>query len=97
MAVLAACSVRHRVVVFALDGLLPFELGIPQRIFGKPRRHREGDRCTRSSPVGCGRAPSRPTPTSPSSSRNGPEALATADTVVVPASHELGPVHTKAC
>ncbi len=27
----------HRVVVLALDGLLPFELGIPHRIFGRPR------------------------------------------------------------
>lgn len=25
----------HRVVVLTLDGLLPFELGIPQRIFGR--------------------------------------------------------------
>ncbi|NEE40405.1 AraC family transcriptional regulator, partial [Streptomyces sp. SID7982] len=25
----------HRVVVLALDGALPFELGIPQRIFGR--------------------------------------------------------------
>ena len=25
----------HRIVVLALDGVLPFELGIPQRIFGK--------------------------------------------------------------
>ncbi|MFE7399274.1 AraC family transcriptional regulator, partial [Streptomyces sp. NPDC057557] len=24
----------HRIAVLALDGLLPFELGIPQRIFG---------------------------------------------------------------
>ncbi|MCZ9345377.1 AraC family transcriptional regulator, partial [Streptomyces sp. TRM76130] len=27
----------HRVVVLALDGVLPFELGIPQRIFGRAR------------------------------------------------------------
>jgi hypothetical protein len=27
----------HRVVVLALDGLLPFELGIPHRIFGRPK------------------------------------------------------------
>ncbi|MFD7945269.1 AraC family transcriptional regulator, partial [Streptomyces sp. NPDC059744] len=35
---------RHRVVVLALDGLLPFELGIPQRIFGLARDSESDDR-----------------------------------------------------
>ena len=44
-------AMRHRVVVLALDGLLPFELGIPQRIFGRRASAEAGDRagiCTRS-------------------------------------------------
>lgn len=36
----------HRVAVLALDGLLPFELGIPQRIFRRARDG-EGRPCTR--------------------------------------------------
>ena len=27
----------HRIAVRALDGLIPFEFGIPQRIFGRAR------------------------------------------------------------
>lgn len=37
----------HRVVVLALDGVLPFELGIPHRIFGRPKDARRRP-CTRS-------------------------------------------------
>ncbi|MFE9909382.1 GlxA family transcriptional regulator [Streptomyces clavifer] len=89
----------HRVVVLALDGLLPFELGIPQRIFG---------RSLSSGPVDGGRklyevmtcSVRRPGPVRTDADfsilvEHGPEALATADTVVIPASHELGPVHTE--
>nr|WP_286260074.1 helix-turn-helix domain-containing protein [Streptomyces graminofaciens] len=89
----AAPSARHRVVVLALDGLLPFELGIPQRIFGKARD-------TGGQPlydiVTCSIRPPGPVETDADFAilvPNGPEALATADTVVVPASYELGPVY----
>ncbi|MCX5378426.1 GlxA family transcriptional regulator [Streptomyces sp. NBC_00091] len=82
----------HRVVVLALAGLLPFELGIPHRIFGGAK-----------DPAGrhlyeiltCGLAPG-PVPTDADFAvhvEHGPELLGTADTVVVPASHELGVVH----
>lgn len=82
----------HRVVVLALAGLLPFELGIPHRIFGRAK-----------DPAGrplyeiltCGLAPG-PVRTDADFAihvEHGPELLATADTVVVPASYELGPVH----
>lgn len=86
-------SARHRVVVLALDGLLPFELGIPQRIFGKAR-----DAAGRPlyEIVTCSIRPPGPVETDADFAilvPNGPEALATADTVVVPASYELGPVH----
>ncbi|MEV7170635.1 helix-turn-helix domain-containing protein [Streptomyces sp. NPDC093224] len=84
--------VPHRVVVLALSGLLPFELGIPHRIFGRAK-----------DPAGrplytiltCGLAPG-PVSTDADFAihvEHGPELLATADTVVVPASYELGPVH----
>ncbi|WP_328506883.1 GlxA family transcriptional regulator [Streptomyces sp. NBC_00391] len=84
---------RHRVVVLALDGLLPFELGIPQRIFGKARD-------AAGSPlydiVTCSIRPPGPVETDADFAvlvPNGPETLATADTVVVPAAYELGPVY----
>ncbi|MET9698626.1 helix-turn-helix domain-containing protein [Streptomyces sp. NPDC006529] len=82
----------HRVVVLALTGLLPFELGIPHRIFGRAK-----------DPAGrplyeiltCALAPG-PVQTDADFAidvAHGPELLATADTVVVPASYELGPVY----
>ncbi len=83
---------RHRVVVLALTGLLPFELGIPHRIFG---RAKDADGHPLYEIVTCS---VRPGPVRTDADfavhvENGPEALATADTVVVPASYELGPVY----
>ncbi|WP_411105430.1 GlxA family transcriptional regulator [Streptomyces sp. cmx-4-9] len=82
----------HRVVVLALAGLLPFELGIPHRIFG-----RAADRAGRPlyTILTCGLAPG-PVRTDADFAvhvEHGPELLATADTVVVPASYELGPAY----
>lgn len=82
----------HRVVVLALDGLLPFELGIPHRIFGRPK-----DTAGRHlyEVVTCSVRPPGPVRTEADfviQVEHGPEALATADTVIVPASYELGPV-----
>ncbi|WP_030205414.1 GlxA family transcriptional regulator [Streptomyces sp. NRRL S-87] len=87
-----AAEAPHRVVVLALTGLLPFELGIPHRIFGRAQ-----------DPVGrplyeiltCGLAagPVRTDADFAIDVEHGPELLATADTVVVPASYELGPVY----
>ena len=82
----------HRVVVLALDGLLPFELGIPHRIFGRAK-DAEGRRLYEV--VTCSVRPPGPVETDGDFAvlvENGPQALATADTVVVPASYELGPV-----
>ncbi|MFD6026864.1 GlxA family transcriptional regulator [Streptomyces griseoluteus] len=82
----------HRVAVLALDGLIPFELGIPHRIFGGPAD-------ARGRPlyevVTCSIRPPGPVETAADFAvdvPHGPEALATADTVIVPASYELGPV-----
>ncbi|GHJ39852.1 GlxA family transcriptional regulator [Streptomyces sp. TS71-3] len=82
----------HRVVVLALDGLLPFELGIPQRIFGKAR---DAVRRPLYEVVTCSAREPGPVTTDADFAvlvENGPQALATADTVVIPASYELGPV-----
>ncbi|MFE7463313.1 GlxA family transcriptional regulator [Streptomyces sp. NPDC057499] len=89
----------HRVVVLALDGLLPFELGIPQRIFGRAfgvEAWNEGRRLYEV--VTCSVRPPGPVRTDADFTigvEHGPEALATADTVVIPASHELGPVRSE--
>ncbi|MFF5451207.1 GlxA family transcriptional regulator [Streptomyces sp. NPDC012950] len=85
-------SSPHRVAVLALPGLLPFELGIPHRIFGLARDS-AGRRLYEL--VTCATA-AGPVPTDADFAvqvEHGPEALATADTVVVPASYELGPVY----
>ncbi|WP_079054163.1 GlxA family transcriptional regulator [Streptomyces graminilatus] len=82
----------HRVVVLALDGVLPFELGIPHRIFGRPRDAR---RRHLYEVVTCSVRPPGPVETDADFTvqvAHGPEILATADTVIVPASYELGPV-----
>jgi transcriptional regulator GlxA family with amidase domain len=85
----------HRVVVLALDGLLPFELGIPHRIFGRPK-DALGRRLYEV--VTCSVRPPGPVETDADFAihvTHGPEALAEADTVIIPASYELGPVHAE--
>lgn len=83
---------RRRVVVLALTGLLPFELGIPHRIFG---RAKAADGSLLYETVTCGLAagPVRTDADFAVTVEHGPRILATADTVVVPASYELGPVY----
>ncbi|MEV0845264.1 helix-turn-helix domain-containing protein [Streptomyces sp. NPDC049954] len=83
----------HRVVLLALDGVLPFELGTAVRIFGMARdsagrRLYEVTTCSLRPP-----GPVRAAADFSILVEHGPEALAEADTVVVPASYELGPVH----
>ncbi|WP_172386754.1 GlxA family transcriptional regulator [Streptomyces sp. MNP-20] len=83
----------HRVAVLVMDGVIPFELGIPQRIFGRAR-DAGGRRLYEV--VTCSVRPPGPVRTDADFAvlvEHGPEALAAADTVVVPASHELGPVY----
>ncbi|MEU1538609.1 helix-turn-helix domain-containing protein [Actinacidiphila glaucinigra] len=68
----------HRVVVLALDGVYPFELGIPNRVFGSAGDRYEVLTCT---------VDGRPVRTDSDFSvavEHGPEVLATADTVVIP-------------
>ncbi|MFJ2907537.1 GlxA family transcriptional regulator [Streptomyces sp. NPDC087212] len=82
----------HRVVVLALDGLLPFELGIPHRIFGRPTD--SADRPLYEVLTCSVRAPGLVETDADFAVHvpHGPEALTGADTVVVPASYRLGPV-----
>ncbi|MFF9478913.1 GlxA family transcriptional regulator [Streptomyces sp. NPDC014733] len=76
----APAAAPHRVVVLALDGVYPFELGIPARIFGSlPARY---------TVVTCS-ADGRPVRTRADftiTADHGPEALESADTVVIPPS-----------
>ncbi|SCK07725.1 GlxA family transcriptional regulator [Streptomyces sp. WMMB 322] len=79
---------RHRVAVLVRHGLLPIELGIPHRIFG---RSWEEDGEPLYEVVTCAVTPG-PVRTDADFTvhvAHGPEALAEADTVIVPASHEL--------
>ncbi|MFF8845883.1 GlxA family transcriptional regulator [Streptomyces sp. NPDC015127] len=83
---------KHRVVVLALTGLLPFELGIPHRIFGRAK-DAEGRFLYEILTCGLTAGPVRTDADFSVAVEHGPEVLATADTVVVPASYELGPVY----
>ncbi|MFJ1826095.1 GlxA family transcriptional regulator [Streptomyces sp. NPDC088178] len=89
----------HRIVVLALDGLLPFELGIPQRIFGRSLGFEPHDKGRKLyEVVTCSIRPPGPVRTAADFTvavERGPETLATADTIVIPASCELGPVYTE--
>ncbi|AXE26323.1 AraC family transcriptional regulator [Streptomyces globosus] len=82
----------HRVAVLALPGLLPFELGIPHRIFGRAR-DASGEPLYEILTCALAAGPVRTDADFAVHVEHGPELLATADTVVVPASYELGPVH----
>jgi transcriptional regulator GlxA family with amidase domain len=67
----------HRVAVLALDGVYPFELGMPSRIFGATEGLYEVSTCT---------VDGRPVRTAADFAiavEHGPEVLATADTVVI--------------
>jgi transcriptional regulator GlxA family with amidase domain len=85
----------HRVAVLVQHGVIPFELGIPFRIF---RGAKNGDgeplydvlTCT---PEGPGQV--RSDADFEISVAHGPEALEDADTVVVPAAHEQSSAHTE--
>jgi transcriptional regulator GlxA family with amidase domain len=69
----------HRVAVLALDGVYPFELGMPARIFGAADGRYDVISCS---------VDGRPVTTSADfeiTVRHGPRALRTADSVVIPA------------
>ncbi|MFJ1752113.1 GlxA family transcriptional regulator [Kitasatospora sp. NPDC088134] len=71
-------SAPHRIAVLALEGVYPFELGIPRRVFGSTDGLYELATCT---------VDGRPVRSDADFSigvEHGPEILATADTVVIP-------------
>ncbi|MDX3076060.1 GlxA family transcriptional regulator [Streptomyces sp. NPDC088354] len=85
---------RHRVAVLVQHGVIPFELGIPHRIFGGARTPDGTDlyevrTCTPGGP-GLVRAEADFEIAVP----HGPEILEEADTVIVPAAHEHDSAHS---
>jgi len=78
----------HRVVVLALDGVVPFELGIPARIFGGARAAAGGHLYTVITCSVDGR-PVRTDADFAIAVEHDARALASADTVVIPPSHAL--------
>jgi transcriptional regulator GlxA family with amidase domain len=81
---------RHRVAVLVRNGLLPIELGIAHRIMGTAQ-DAAGEPLYEV--VTCATAPGllRSDVDVTVAVRHGPEALAEADTVIVPASHDRDP------
>ncbi|WP_329565664.1 GlxA family transcriptional regulator [Streptomyces sp. NBC_01361] len=75
----------HRVVVLALDGVHPFELGIPRRIFGAADGRYEIRTCSVDG------GPVRTDADFLITVEHGPEALGEADTVVIPPVDECPP------
>ncbi|MYT23258.1 helix-turn-helix domain-containing protein [Streptomyces sp. SID7760] len=81
-------TVVHRIAVLALEGVAPFELGMPSRVFGNA--HGEDGRALYEVTV-C-TADGRPVNSDAGFSVGvtaGPEALAAADTVIVPPTHAM--------
>ncbi|MGW2200919.1 GlxA family transcriptional regulator [Streptomyces sp. NPDC001774] len=78
----------HRVAVLALDGVIPFELGIPSRILGAAYT-RDGAPLYDVRVCTLDGAPVRTSDGFSIVAEHGPEELAAADTVVVPPTYEL--------
>ncbi|MEV6104043.1 helix-turn-helix domain-containing protein [Streptomyces sp. NPDC051940] len=85
---------RHRVAVFVRDELLPIELGSVHRIFGMSR-NAAGESLYEV--VTCSYAPGtvRTDADFTVNVEHGPEALAEADTVIIPASHDQEQLETR--
>ena len=83
---------RHRVVVLALDGVIPFELGIPSRVFGLAQGP-HGEPLYEILTCSADGRPVRTTADFGVAVEHGPEILATADTLVIPAAHDAGTLH----
>ncbi|MCX2970985.1 MULTISPECIES: GlxA family transcriptional regulator [Streptomyces] len=78
---------RHRVAVFVRHGLMPMELGLVHQLFGAARSA-GGERLYEVVTCAPEPGPVRTDADFPVHVAHGSEALATADTVVVPATHE---------
>jgi transcriptional regulator GlxA family with amidase domain len=85
---------RHRVAVLVRHGLLPIELGIPHRIMGKALSA-AGEPLYEVVTCALEPGPVRTDADFAVTVEHGPEALAEADTVIVPAAHEDDPTYTE--
>ncbi|MEV0754671.1 helix-turn-helix domain-containing protein [Streptosporangium sp. NPDC050280] len=81
----------HRIVMLAMDGVIPFELGIPPRIFGVARGA-DGKPLYEVLTCTVDGAPVRTDADFAIAVDHGAEALEDADTVVIPATHALGAI-----
>ena len=79
--------------MLALDGVIPFELGIPPRIFGGAK-DAEGEPLYEVITCTVDGGPVRTDADFSISVEHGAEVLSTADTVVIPATHTLGTIST---
>lgn len=84
----------HRVGVLALDGVVPFELGIPSRIFGVARDAR-GTSLYSVTTCSLDGRPVRADADYDLGVSHDASLLATVDTVVIPPSHALGPIRAE--
>ncbi|WP_084510884.1 GlxA family transcriptional regulator [Nocardia lijiangensis] len=82
----------HRIVVLALDGVPLFELGMPSRVFGQAF-DAEGAPLYRVTLCSVDGAPVRSDESLTLAIEHGPEALETADTVLIPPTCDLGDLH----
>ncbi|MFF5114793.1 GlxA family transcriptional regulator [Streptosporangium sp. NPDC000509] len=81
----------HRIVMLAMDGVIPFELGIPPRIFGIAGGA-AGEPLYEVLTCTVDGAPVRTDADFAIAVDHGAEVLADADTVVIPATHALGAI-----
>ncbi|MBB6033476.1 GlxA family transcriptional regulator [Phytomonospora endophytica] len=82
----------HHIVVLALDGVITFELGIPARIFAMAE-DADGAPLYRVTTCGLTAGPVQTTSDFDVHVRHDATKLAEADTVVIPASHEISTAH----
>lgn len=85
---------RHRVAVLVRHGLLPIELGIPHRLLGWSWNER-GEPLYEVVTCSVTPGPVRTDADFTVTVEHGPQALAEADTVIVPASHDLDEPYTE--
>ncbi|MBD0741261.1 GlxA family transcriptional regulator [Streptomyces sp. CBMA152] len=86
----------HHVGVLALDGVVPFELGIPARIFGAARDG-AGNPLYTVTTCSLDGGPVRAEADYGLTVSRDASLLATVDTVVIPPSHDLGPIREEGC
>ncbi|MEV0319095.1 GlxA family transcriptional regulator [Streptomyces sp. NPDC050658] len=84
---MSGAETPHTVAVLVRDGVLPMELGLVHQLFGNAR---SADGTPLYQPLTCALAPGRIRTDAdfPIYAEHGPDTIATADTVIVPASHE---------